>query len=724
MLLTLFVLWAGRGGRAGLTADLAAEEAVTAAALCCEEDSGGAADREAVAESILEGRPGLDFLCVGGLRPDAPPDVAEGAPQFIQEQWLGFEGATVSGGVGVLGLRLACETDGAVAPLRGIFPTVTVRGQAAEVVHRRPRATGVGFDPERFAADEGDVLSFTVTADPPAPQDITVTYGVNLSDNDTAVGAGDCMVADADYVLPSGSITIGAGTGSVDIEVPTCPDGLYEGNEHLSIVIDAAEDSGGTSYLDVNRAAATGDITEIDNAPHLWLKPGSEEVVEGESVTFDVKLMDEAGNHSAPSAQTVEVDVKTVDGTALAGSDYTKISRTTLSFDPGDHTIGVEVETLDDVANPVGEPDEMFSLVLENGDGAPLSTGGAKAEITILDDEARLSVDDVSANEGDLAGSTLEFVLSLDRTPALDVAVEYELQSDLLAMDDEDRANVGDDCSVPGTDFVPDGTDFDRVEDPGNPGTYVWSGSKTFGVASQTASVTVTTCPDVEVERDESFWLNVSVTDGEAVALPSPNDGASGTILNDDIPVLSVEDTTAKEGETLEFKVSLSVGASPAQLSEAVSVEYEIVAVTATGPDGSDPDYQFNFPNTAEGTLTFDKGATSSQTVALELLPDYLPEGDETVRLELRNPSLDNMFDGDPDLLDDPNAELTAEGIIVDDPPPVLSVNDFSGSEGDTRSFTVTSTQRERRRDRRGSIPDCRPRRSAQCRYGPRRPRD
>ncbi len=700
MLLTLFVLWAGRGGRAGLTADLAAEEAVTAAALCCEEDSGGAADREAVAESILEGRPGLDFLCVGGLRPDAPPDVSEGAPQFIQEQWLGFEGATVSGGVGVLGLRLACETDGAVAPLRGIFPTVTVRGQAAEIVHRRPRATGVGFDPERFAADEGDELSFTVTADPPAAQDITVTYGVNLSDNDTAVGAGDCVDADADYVLPSGSITIGAGTGSVDIDVPTCPDGLYEGNEHLSIVINAAEDSGGTSYLDVNRAAATGDITEIDYAPHLWLKPGSQDVVEGASFTFDLKLMDETGIHSAPSAQTVEVDVKTVDGTdpnpalrALAGSDYTQILPTTLTFDPGDVTIEVSVETLDDVANPVGELNEMFSLVLGDAHGAPLSTGGAKAEITILDDEARLSVDDVSANEGDSAGSTLEFVLSLDRTPALDVTVAYELQIDSLAMDDEDRATVGDNCGVPGTDFVPDGTDFDRVEDPGNPGTYVWRGSKTFGRASQTASVTVTTCPDVEVERDESFWLNVSVTDGEAVALPSPNDGASGTILNDDIPVLRVEDTTAKEGETLEFKVSLSVGASPARLSEAVSVEYEIVAVTATGPRESDPDYQFDPPNTAAGKLTFAAGVTSSQTVALGLLPDYLPEDDETVQLVLRNPSLDSMFDGDPDLLDDPNAELTAVGTIKDDPPPVLSVNDFSGSEGDTRSFTVTLTR-------------------------------
>ena len=67
VLLVLFVLWAGRAGRAGLVADLAAEEAAAAAALCCEE--GDVEGRERVVAELLEARPGLDFLCIGGAPP-------------------------------------------------------------------------------------------------------------------------------------------------------------------------------------------------------------------------------------------------------------------------------------------------------------------------------------------------------------------------------------------------------------------------------------------------------------------------------------------------------------------------------------------------------------------------------------------------------------------------------------------------------------------------------
>ena len=82
VLLTVFVLWAGRGGRAALTADLAAEEAVTAAALCCEEDTAGAGGREALVEDMLDARPGLGFLCIGGPRPNA----GDGSGGFLSER--------------------------------------------------------------------------------------------------------------------------------------------------------------------------------------------------------------------------------------------------------------------------------------------------------------------------------------------------------------------------------------------------------------------------------------------------------------------------------------------------------------------------------------------------------------------------------------------------------------------------------------------------------------
>ena len=150
VLMTVFVLWAGRGGRAALTADLAAEEAATAAALCCEEGPGGATEREALVEDMLEARPGLGFLCIGGPRPDA----GDGSDEFLSENWLEFEPGRDTGGVGVLGVQFLCESDGAVAPLRGLFPTVTFHGQAAEVVLREPRFV-VGFDPTRVERGRG-----------------------------------------------------------------------------------------------------------------------------------------------------------------------------------------------------------------------------------------------------------------------------------------------------------------------------------------------------------------------------------------------------------------------------------------------------------------------------------------------------------------------------------------------------------------------------------------
>ena len=182
VLLTVFVLWAGRGGRAALTADLAAEEAATAAALCCEEGKGaGEAGREALVEDMLDARPGLGFLCIGGPRPDVPPDEGSGPDEFVKEDWLEFDASRDTGGVGVLGVRFLCESDGAVAPLRGLFPTVTFHGQAAEVVQRDPLPVGVRFDPTPVRAVEGTDLVFTVTIDRALTEDLDVTLQLRAS---------------------------------------------------------------------------------------------------------------------------------------------------------------------------------------------------------------------------------------------------------------------------------------------------------------------------------------------------------------------------------------------------------------------------------------------------------------------------------------------------------------------------------------------------------------
>ena len=226
VLLTVFVLWAGRGGQVALTADLAAEEAATAAALCCEEDSGGAAGREALVEDVLEARPGLGFLCIGGPRPDA----GGGSDGFLSEHWLKFEPGRDTGGVGVLGVQFLCETDGAVAPLRGLFPTVTFHGQAAEVVLREPRFI-VGFEPTRVEVTEGTdaELVFTVVVEPAFGEDVTLSYGV--VDPDTTVESGDFQ--GTDFADLTGTVEIPTGESSAQIVLRLVDDGFYEGTEEL-----------------------------------------------------------------------------------------------------------------------------------------------------------------------------------------------------------------------------------------------------------------------------------------------------------------------------------------------------------------------------------------------------------------------------------------------------------------------------------------------------------
>ncbi len=138
-LLVLFILWAGRTGRAELVTSLAAEEAAAAAALCCNNAStpaphagpGADARRETVAAAVIASRPGLDYLCVGGPQP------AAGSLRYLTTAEADLSKADPSVGLAAQALvvtaHLTCHTDGATAPVRGLFGTRTLHGHGAHV---------------------------------------------------------------------------------------------------------------------------------------------------------------------------------------------------------------------------------------------------------------------------------------------------------------------------------------------------------------------------------------------------------------------------------------------------------------------------------------------------------------------------------------------------------------------------------------------------------------
>lgn len=98
-------------------------------------------------------------------------------------------------------------------------------------------------------------------------------------------------------------------------------------------------------------------------------------VVEGQTVDLTVNL-------NVASADTITVDFATADGTAT-GADYTPVNGT-LTFDPGELTQTITVETID---NNLADGNRNFTVHLSNPVNAELGLFSV-ATVTIQDDEA------------------------------------------------------------------------------------------------------------------------------------------------------------------------------------------------------------------------------------------------------------------------------------------------------------------------------------------------
>ena len=290
-------------------------------------------------------------------------------------------------------------------------------------------APPTGFTATRFPVTEAldpEPLVFTVSVHPTLGEVVTLTYKLDLDattaePEDFGVSEGvsefealDAFRLDGEGDLV-GTVLIRAGEDSAEIVLPLVDDGFYEGDEELVLELTGADPPG--VVLDDDRIRAAGVIIDADPQPHLFIAgPDPLEEVEGGrrtsltlvtagTLTFQVRLRDETGTIEAPSATAVFVDVRIKDISTAGSDDYTPADpaasmwsggSTTLRFDPGVVAIDVVVQTVDDY---VGEETETFRLVLENEAGAPLGST-AEAVGTIIDDEVRVSVANVSALRG------------------------------------------------------------------------------------------------------------------------------------------------------------------------------------------------------------------------------------------------------------------------------------------------------------------------------------
>jgi len=144
------------------------------------------------------------------------------------------------------------------------------------------------------------------------------------------------------------------------------------------------------------------------------------------AATFTVSL-------SASYGKTVSVDFATPGGSATSGSDY-QAATGTLIFAPGETSKTVTVLVNGD---RLAEPNESFSVNLSSPTNATIADGQGIG--TILDDEPRISISDVTKAEGKKGQTTL-FTFTVTLSAACDQPVTITLWCCATSCGDRDHS--------------------------------------------------------------------------------------------------------------------------------------------------------------------------------------------------------------------------------------------------------------------------------------------
>ncbi len=499
---------------------------------------------------------------------------------------------------------LALSTAGGVAPHTyqletGTFPagiTVSSAGVVSGTTAAAPgdypvtiRVTDASTGPGSYF----EVEPFTLTVSSPptvsiavAPASVTedgatnliytVTRSLNLSSATTVnISTSGTATAGVDYTGGVATVVIPAGATTATITIDPTPDTQVEADETVILTVAA-----GTGYTVGAPASATGTILN-DDVPSATISVSPAAVAEdgAANLVYTVTL-----NQANPSAATT-VNY-TIGGTATNGTDYATIA-SPLVIAAGSTTGTI---TVNPTADATIEADETVILTLAAGAGYTVGVPNSATGTILNDDLPNLTINDVTANEGNAGITNFTFTVSLS-APAGPGGVTFDI-------------GTANGTATAGVDYVAQSLT-----------------GQTIPAGSSTYTFTVLVNGDTLNEPSETFFVNVTnVTN----AIVSDAQGV-GTIVNDDpLPSLSIDDVTVPEGNAGTVDAVFTVTLSAAS-GQTVSVNYATADGTATQPT--------DYTNTS-GTLTFTPGQTT-RTITVPVIGDTVPEADETFFVNL-----------------------------------------------------------------------------------------
>lgn len=487
--------------------------------------------------------------------------------------------------------------------------------------------------PELTLADselpEGDSgtsnMGFIVSLSRPSCYDVSGDFATNV-----------VTANSLDFLITTGTFIIPAGDPSVTINAEITGDKFYETDETLTVNLENVSD-----HINVVDGEAFGTI-RTDDLPTLLIQPA--EVVEGDTtpqtLLFPVEL--------AGITNEISFDFSTEDLTATVDDNDYVATNGTLTIPAGETSTTIEVEVIGDT-----KPEllEELKVALSNlvGD-AVLVMGFDFALGKIFDNDTPIVIDPVVSVEVDGGRESpdnyfpVTFTFLANATVTSDIEIDYST-SDLSA--------------EAGSDYA------------------AQTGTVTIPAGETSASITIDVIDDPEIENIEYFSLNLTQVSGN---LPLDTPRATGLIFDDDYvgpPLLSANWYNATfEGNSGTHDVLVPVTLS-APATEIVTVDYVTRDETAL----ADSDYM-----AISGTVTFNPGETL-QTISIPVYGDTVIEANETLILELSNPTDNVVFFYDPDA-------PPFVSIETDEPFAMASIADVALLEGDSGTtemeFTVS----------------------------------
>ena len=420
--------------------------------------------------------------------------------------------------------------------------------------------------------------------------------------------------SDADLSMVSEIVTIPANTTQIEFGRQSIDDTADEGTETVILGIGTIRST--------ERISPGPDVllTILDNEGNPSLFIPNRIVEEGNPANIDLQLT---------TASTTDIEIEFEFNLITASTQDFITTNQTIRIPAGTRNASLSVSTFDDI---VTEGTETFEISIKQVRSGTISNPDTKGIVTITDNDfqasAAIEIPEVEGEEG----TVISFPVALTASLTERITITFGVVNGTTSNSDYRNA------------LIP------VVFEPGQ----------------ELAFASLETVEDLIKEDDENFTLTVlSISNPKLIT--NPDVTTQGIIADNDKIKISIEDARAEEGQTLTFRVDLTL---PASEDLVIELEYE-------NETTSDDDY------TIQTTEIRIPAGDVSVDVQLPTVDDTEDELDEVVFIKvktIKQGSVDDQSD-------------VGRAIIVDNEDiPEATLEPAEASEGDILIFPVTLT--------------------------------